>query len=399
MISIIDSFRLVLKQMFEKKKRVLLTISGIIIGIFTFTFFIFVSQGLENAITEQFTTFGVNVLAVQPVGSGFGPPSDQAGLTDTDVHKIKQVVSDYKYVSPAIFYQGQYEYGREKAVMLSLAYPDEYWGMVKEDIGTEIEFGRDIRAGDKGSIVLGSKAAKSFGEDKPLKVGSSLKIKDRSFRVIGIMKEKGDLMIDNILIMSFDDIKDLSEQETYSIIRISFYEHADISAMEKAIDRKLNQRNKEKVINFTTTAQILEQFNQILGELTMIISFISSVALIVGWINVMNTMYSNVIERINNISVMKAIGATNGSVRNIFLIESGMLGIVGALLGFLMADLLAKGLSYLITNFGGFNVPVYFDFNFFMIVVLVTAMFAIIFGTYPAMKAASVDPADNLRDE
>ncbi|MDA3855977.1 MAG: ABC transporter permease [Candidatus Woesearchaeota archaeon] len=400
MASMIELFRLVLKNMFEKKGRVALTISGIVIGIFTFVFFIFVSQGLENAITEQFTSVGVNVLGVVSANNQVNGPPSGVGLTDTDIAKIKQVISDYKYVAPGIAGQQLYEYGRNKAVITSISYPDEFIEDISTDLNIEIEYGRGLRSGDKGVLVLGAKTAREgFGKDSEVKVGSSIKLGDKSFRVIGIIKERGDLFIDSSMMMSFDDAKATFEQETYSSIRIAFVDGADLEANQKAIERKLNPNGKEKRINVTSPTQVLEQFNQILGLLTGIISFISSVALLVGGINVLNTMYSNVLERINEISVMKAIGATNSDIRTLFLIESSILGLIGAFVGFMCAYILAEILSYIITTYLNYNVAIYFGFGFFFTTILVTASFAMLFGTYPAIRASRVNPADNLRGD
>ncbi|MCA9459255.1 MAG: ABC transporter permease [Nanoarchaeota archaeon] len=399
MTNILDILKFVFNNMFEKKSRVFLTISGIIIGIFTFTFFIFASQGLSNAITEQFSTFGLNVLAVQKAGTSAGPPSGE-GLTDTDIAKIKQVISDYKYVAPGIASSIQYEYGREKAIIVSISYPDEIWEEASDDIGIEIEEGRFLRNGDKGVIFLGYKAAKTaFGDDNPVNVGSSIKVGDKSLRVIGIGKERGDLFLDSSVQITFDDAKEILNQDTYSLIRISFYDNADLDVMQANIERKLNPRGKEKQITITSPKQAIEQFDMILGGLQMIIGFVSFIALIVGGINVMNTMYSNILERTNEISVMKALGATNADIRNMFLIESGTLGLTGVIIGFLLSFGLAKTLSYLITNYAGYNVPVYFEINFFLIIVITTTIIAMLFGTYPAIKAAQINPADNLKDE
>ncbi|MCA9496176.1 MAG: ABC transporter permease [Nanoarchaeota archaeon] len=154
MTNILDIFKFVFNNMLEKKGRVFLTISGIIIGIFTFTFFIFASQGLSNAITEQFSTFGLNVLGVQKAGTAAGPPSGE-GLTDTDIEKIKQVITDYKSVDPGIAGSVQYEYGREKAIITTVSYPDKVWIDGFEDLGFEIEEGRFLRNGDKNVLFLG----------------------------------------------------------------------------------------------------------------------------------------------------------------------------------------------------------------------------------------------------
>lgn len=398
-MNLIDLFNLVYKNLMEKKSRAFLTISGIIIGIFTFTFFLFVSQGLSNAISEQFSGFGLNVLVVQSANNqnSNGPPGG-SGLTQTDLQKIKQVVRDYKYITPQNFYsQGQWEYGREKQVQVAVGFPDEYFQEVSEDIGFELVEGRLLKSGDQGVIVLGAKAVESYETD--LKVGSSVKINDESFRVIGILKERGDLFLDNAFIVPFEDIGDLRGDDTYTAIRISFLEGADLELMEKNIENRLNPNGDEKRVSISSPKDAIERFNQILGVLTLIISFVSAIALLVGGINVMNTMYSSVLERVQEISAMKALGATNNNILGMFLIESSFLGFVGALIGFVGAYILAEGLSYMITNFAGYNVPVNFSLNMFLAIILITTFFAMLFGTYPAWRGAKVNPADNLRDE
>lgn len=397
---LIDIVGLVFKTMFEKKSRVLLTISGIIIGIFTFVFFVLAAQGLSNAITEQFSSLGVNIISITPAGSGGGgPTANVGGLTDNEVNRIKQVVPNALYVAPTIFYNGLYEVGRDSQFILAQSYPGDVLDEIQKDLNLEVEFGRYIRPGDKNVIVLGAKATEIYSKENPLKVGSSLKVDGRNIRVIGIFKEKGDLFIDSSAQIPFETAKELAGSSTYSAIRVGFEEGVDLSLAKDNIDRRLNPNSNDKNVNISTPSQVIDQFNQIIGVLTLIISFISSIALVVGGINVMNTMYSNVIERINEISVLKAMGATNSNILALFLIESSILGFLGSLVGFLLAFGVGKGLSYIITNFLGYNVPIYFDLNLFIGVILITTIFASIFGTYPALKAARVNPADNLRDE
>jgi len=397
-MNIFEYFNFVISNMLEKKGRVFLTLAGIVIGIFTFTFFIFVSQGLSNAIVEQFSSVGANVLAVQLAGTPLGVPGG-SGLVDTDVSKIKQVISEYKYVAPGIALTSKLEYGRIKSNVLSISYPDENLDDVFSDIGVGILEGRNLRQGDRGVIILGYKTAtESFG-DKKVQVGSSIKIKDKNYRVIGIYEEQGDIFIDTSSFLPFNDAKDLADQDTYSLIRVSFNQGADLDYYKEQILRKLNPNGKEKRVKVTSSSQAIDKFNQILGLLTGIIVFISSVALFVGGINVMNTMYSNVLERINEISVMKAIGATNFNIFLLYLIESAILGLLGGLIGFSLAYSFAILLSYIITTYLGYNVPIYFDFIFFMIILMGTIILTMIFGTYPAMRASKINLSDNLRDE
>ena len=400
MALLLDYLWLVGKNMVEKKKQVFLTIAGIVIGIFTFTFFLFVAQGLSNAITEQFSSVGLNVLSVQPYSGTVttGPPSGE-GLTDTQIARISQVTDDVKYIAPSIFYTTLFEYGREKAGITTLGFPDKYLTDIRDDLGIEMEEGRFLRPGDSGVIVLGDKAKNSFGEDTPLTIGNSLKYNGSTYRVVGILQERGDLFIDSAAFVGFDDIREISNQQTYTQIRVSFYENADLKENEEAILRQLNPNNEEKKVQVTSAQQTIDQFNQIIGVLSLIIGFVSFIALLVGGINVMNSMYSNVLERINEISVFKAIGSTNKDIFILFLIESAFLGFIGAMIGFFGAYGLAEALSYAISNYGGYNVPITWDALLFSLIIGITTIAAMIFGTYPAFKASKIDPADNLRDE
>ena len=288
-MNIIDTIGLVYRNITEKKSRTFLTISGIIIGIFTFTFFLFVAQGLGNAIEEQFSGFGLNVLSVQSLnsgGGGGGGPPGGGGLTDSDVAKVTQVVRDYKYIAPQNFYSsGLWEYNREKISQVAVGFPDKYIVEVGEDLGLEVIEGRNIRPGDRGVIVVGAKARESY--EKDLSVGASVKINDQSFRVIGLYKEKGDLFLDSSFIVAFDDIADLRGDDTYSALRISFLEGADLELMERNIDRRLNPNGDAKTVRISSPKDAIERFDQILGVLTLIISLISGIALLVGGINVM----------------------------------------------------------------------------------------------------------------
>lgn len=400
MMNIKDAIKLVLQSMWEKKGRVFLTISGIIIGIFTFIFFIFAAQGLSNAITNQFTSFGVNVLTVQvSEGSGQAGPPSGSGLTDTDVERIKKVTNNVKYVAPVIFYQGQYEYGKKTQILTSLAYVEESLDLISQDLGFEYQEGRGIRQNDRGVIVLGGQIAKNgFGTDSQISVGTSLTIQEQRLRVVGILEERGDLFVDNSVILPFQDIKTISGQDTYTNIRVSFFEGTDLQAQKEAIERELNPGSENRV-RISSPQEAIDQLNNIVGVLTFIIAFISSIALLVGGINVMNTMYSSVIERINEISVIKALGGKNSDILLIFLIESSLLGFIGSILGFLLAYGLAELLSFIISSFTSYTVPITFDITLFILVVIITSLIATLFGTYPAVKAAKTNPSENLRDE
>ena len=394
-----ELFLLVLSIAKEKKLRVFLTTSGILIGIFTFCFFQFASSGLSQGVENQISTFGLNVLNVQSVeqDSQDGVPTSK-GLTDSTIERIKKISTGYKYIAPNIFAQEVFSYGREEQPIVTLAYRDEDLNELYKDINFELLEGRDIKSGDKGIAVVGYKIATQTFE-KELLIGSSLKIKDKSFRVVGILKSQDDLFVDSSMRIPFDDLQDVANQDTYSNIRISYVQGVDIEAEQEKIENYFNRENQPKEIEISSPKDSLESINQIFFTLNVIVSFISGVALVVGGINVMNTMYSNVLERINEISVFKAIGSTNLDIVKMYIIESVILSAIGSLIGYAFAFTTAKLLSNFVQNSLGFFFPVEFSAIYLLIVIISTILFGGFFGAYPAYLAASVNPADNLRDE
>ncbi len=398
-MNIFDGLILVLRIMKEKKLRVFLTISGILIGIFTFCFFQFASQGLSQGVENQISTFGLNVLNINSVDGGNenGPPTGD-GLTEQTLEEIKRVTSGYKYIAPNIFVQQVFTSGREEQAIVTLAFRDEELNELYKDLNFQLLEGREIRPGDSNVVVIGYKVATQTFE-KDLIIGSSLKVDDKSFRVIGILEPRDDLFIDSSMRMPFDDLQDLAEQDTFSNIRISYFQGVDIEAEEEKIESFFNKPNKPREISVSSPRQALESINQIFFTLNIIIGFISAIALVVGGINVMNTMYSNVLERINEISVFKAIGATNQDIVTMYVFESMTLSLLGAMIGYFTAFGVAKLLSGFVQESLGFFFPVTFSTSYLVVVVIATLIFGTFFGAYPAYLAAKVNPADNLRDE
>lgn len=389
---------LVLKIMKQKPLRFSLTGFGIFIGIFTFVFFQFAANGLSQGVENQISAFGINVLNIQSANAEQNGPPTGEGLTEQNVEEIKRVSSGYKYVAPNIFFQTIFEYGREERPIISLAYKDEDLNDLYEDLSVDIQEGRNIRPGDRNVVVVGYKVAtETF--DNNLRIGTSLEADGKKFRVIGILEPQDDLFIDSSMRMPFRDLQDLSNQDTFSNIRISYPQGVDIEFEREKIENYFNRPNRPDVISVSSPQEALEQINQIFFTLNIVIGFISGIALIVGGINVMNTMYSNVLERINEISVFKAMGASNEQIVYMYLVESIVLSVAGSIIGFLSSYYIARVLSLFVQENLGFSFPVEFSLVFFTGVLIVTVIFGSFFGSYPAYLAAKVNPADNLRDE
>ena len=400
MITIIDIFRICFKNIFVNKKRTFLTLSGIIIGIFVFVFFILISMSLSLAIKDQFQSFGIDTINIRLSQSNSGPSSDSK-ITSNDINEIKRVATNYKYVSGLKFYDALLEYKNEKKSFLILAYED--WDLVNEDLQFDILLGRTIEDKDVSKIAFGNKAAKKFFEeedgDRVLNVFENVKIENNKFRVVGVLEERGDLFVDGAAYISFSDMEKLTNDSFYSGVVISYNEgEKDLDKEIEKLDKKLNSKNFEK-FSFSTPKNSIERFNTIINLLTFVILFISSVSIVVSFVNIMNSMYSNVVQRKNQISTMKAIGATNLDIAKLFLVESFFYGLVGSLIGFFLAFGLAKSISLIVTNVFRYNFFVSFNLELFILTIFLTSILSMFFGIYPALKASKTDPCKNLNDD
>lgn len=389
MIKIYDLIQLVSRYSFENKKRMFITISGIIIGIFTFTFFMFISQGMTQSVQDSFSATGMNVLEVYSL--------DNVGLTETDVQKIKQVVKDYNYISPTMYGEGIFEYSKIYENFAITAYDKNSVEDVFEEMNFKVQSGRLLKSKDKGVILIGNKIANEGFEDLVLKVGNSVKIDGKSFRIVGILEDKNSF--NNKIFIPFEDLQDLLDEEKYHTIKISLVDKEDVAITEKAILTKMNPNSKAKNIGVETPTKSMKESNKLIGALTMIVGFISGIVLLSGGINVMNTMYSNIKQRQNEISVMKAMGSTNFDILFLFLSESAFLGLIGSLIGFVIAYGLALISSYVALNFFDQSLPIIFDPIFFALIIGGAILMTSIFGAYPAFRGSSVNPADHLRDD
>ena len=164
--------------------------------------------------------------------------------------------------------------------------------------------------------------------------------------------------------------------------------------IEKELERKRDDTNFQVV----TATQILEQINEVLGIIQFVLIGIAAISLVVGGIGIMNSMYTSVLERTKDIGIMKAIGAKNLDIFEIFLIESGLIGLVGGLFGTALGSFVAVIIGEFSKN-AGFLLKITIEPLVLAFGLVFSFLAGIISGVLPAMQAARLKPADALRYE
>jgi putative ABC transport system permease protein len=280
--------------------------------------------------------------------------------------------------------------------------PDEHADLVQESWSIEIETGRELRSTDRSNVVVGSRVASRIFEDAGLR--SKITVAGQDFRVVGVMRPTGDVVIDRSILMSMGPARDVvGDQESYDRMFAQIQDGFEPEDVKENVERELRQeRNlKEGEEDFTvsTPQDLIASFENILNIVRAVVIGIASISLLVGGVGIMNTMYTSVTERTREIGAMKAIGATNRQIMLLFLLESGLIGLIGGLIGVT----LGIGLSYVASSFVSqavqLDIQPFIGAEMVLGALLFACLVRTISGVLPERTAAKLQPADALRYE
>ncbi len=400
-----DYFKLAYLSVRKRKLRSWLTMIGIFIGIAAVVALISLSQGLQNAILEQFTKLGSDKLLVQAAGSGFGPPGTAVAVPLTN--KDKNIIDKVKGVDLSVgrlIRTAKLEHNDEikYTYLISMPQNTAEQELVIDTNSYKIEHGRLLDNSDKYKILLGHDFSVDFF-DKPLELRDKIKIQNQEFSIVGILKKSGNPQQDSTIIVPESTLREVLQIENdYDVLAIKVESGENIFSVAEQIKKELRSfRNVEEGkedFSVQTPENVLATLNQILLIVQAVLIGIAAISLVVGGIGIMNTMYTAVLERTKEIGIMKATGARNSQISYLFIIESGMLGLFGGIIGVS----LGMGISKLIELIAFQIYESYLiraDFNLFLILGSLTFAFLIgaFSGAFPAMQAANLKPVEALR--
>ena len=401
-----DLFVLSVSSMKKRKLRSWLTLLGIFIGIAAVVSLISLGDGLRTAITGQFGSLSVDTLTVQNAETGFGPPGSTAiqKLTDHDL-KLIESVGGVKIVIPRLIRVAKMEYNKEAqfSYLGSLPENKEQLSFIYDNLNTEPLAGRLINLNDHGKVVLGNSFASKDMFNKPVGVGSKIIIQGKSFQVAGILKPGSSAILNGVVLMFEKDVKDiLNIDNEIDLIVVRVEDKDNIDKVAKEIENKLRKDRNEKVgeEDFTvqTPVQSLAAVNTILNIINLIVVGIALISLLIGGIGIANTMYTSVLERTREIGTMKAIGATNAEIMQLFVIESGLFGLIGGIAGAIFGLLMSFLVSSVANSFFGTNILT-FSISWSLLIWAISFSFfiGIIAGLIPSYSASKLKPVDALR--
>lgn len=401
-----DYFKLALNNLKHRGVRSWLTMLGIFIGIAAVVALISLGTALESAVTGQFSDLAPDRLVVQNAETGFGPPGSTAvtKLNNHDVDLIESV-SGVKIVVPRFIRVVEFKYNGFASFSYATSIPSDSKGIqaVYDSFNFELESGRLLSKTDSGKVVLGSDFATTEKYDKQIKSGSSVLIQDRKFEVVGILKPTGTFIINSAILMSESDMKDiLNIGDEYDILAVIVDNKDKAKETALKIEDKLRKDRNEKLgeEDFTvqTPDQALGSINTLLAIINLIVVGIASISLFIGGIGIANTMFTSVLERTKEIGTMKAIGAQNKDILSLFLVESGLLGLVGGIVGAFIGLSLAYLVSLIAASaLPGVDFQVAISYPLLFGSVAFSFVIGVVSGLVPSWQAANLNPVEALR--
>ncbi len=401
-----DYFSLAFGNLKHRGLRSWLTILGIFIGIAAVVSLISMGTGLKTAITGQFGALSVDRLTIQNKGTGFGPPGSTVveKLNKKDADIVKSVNGVDKVVTRLIRVE-EIEYNKISEFRYISDIPEEKESMdfVYESFDVEVEKGKLLEQGDKGKVLLGNDFLDTDKFEKDFSVGKIIKINGKEFEIIGILKKAGTFQLNGVVFILRSDLEEILDiKNEYDMIVVQVTDKDKIEEVVNEIERKLRENRNEKIgeesFDVQTPIQALSSVNTILNIINLIVIGIAAISLFVGGVGIANTMYTSVLERTREIGVMKAIGAQNKDILMIFLIESGLLGLVGGIIGALIGLGGALGISIIANQALGaklFIVSV--SYPLLIGAIVFSFLVGVVSGILPAIQASKLKPVDALR--
>ena len=388
-----DYMLLAINSIAHRKLRSWLTIIGIVIGIAAIVALISLSLGLKATVEEQFKAFGSDRILISPQGFQ-GPGTLAQGLTDKDVETLEKL-GEFQTISPGIAFPGEVRFHNQAK------FPMVFGSENSRDIiesTTDLEKGRYLEDNDGFTAVVGNSIAKDLF-DKEIFLKNNIEINGKDFRVVGILKPIGNQQDDNTIYIPLKSFREVfGKTDEVSFIATKVKSGTDIPSLQKKVERALEKARGDENFQVVTPEQVLEQINQVLGVIQTVLVGIAAISLLVGAVGITNSMFTTVLERTKDIGTMKAIGAKNSHILSIFLIESGLMGIVGGFFGVLLGTLI----SFLVSQYStqsGFKLLFEINTSLILFGLFFAFIVGMISGALPAYRASKLNPVDALRYE
>jgi putative ABC transport system permease protein len=432
-----DILKLSLNGLTHRGLRSWLTILGIIVGVAAVIAMLSIGAGMSQSMNSQLSNFGADVLTVsagqtrafgpeggftnrfQP-GEGGGPTgstgqtttttTETPTLTDTDILAIS-TTSGVESVSGIISGRATVQYLAQTVTVSVEGVDPTAWNTMTT---SKLASGRFLEAGETTGVLVGNSVANGMF-DYNLTVDTQIRIGSKTFTIVGILEESGTGSFggaDRTIYMTLQAAREIVTtigSNEYSSIQVKI---SDTNAINQIIENVKQTLYTSRMVtsdtaDFTVTSptSMLETIQSTMQTLTFFLTGIAAISLLVGAIGIANTMFMSVMERTRLIGILKSIGTRNSEIMKLFLAESGIIGLMGGLLGIFLGFIVVgiiSSIGFNIMGMGrlGANTSVAIVTpQLIVFALLFSTVIGIVSGLIPARKAANLQVVEAMRSE
>jgi putative ABC transport system permease protein len=398
-------FMLALRSVQRNMLRSFLTILGIVIGVSAVITMVTLGNGATLSIQNQISGLGTNLLMVRPGQRGFGGGGGSVPqFTEADAVSIASQIGGVAAVAPAGSSSVKVvANGRNWATTVTGSSNDWFttgnWTLASGRI-----FADDEQLAGAAVCIIGETVRREIfgGTVGETGLGQMLRVKQFSCNVVGILKAKGQGGMgdqDDAVVVPLHTLqRRVTGSRRVNTLLVSMEDGSDSTPLKASLRQLLRERRKlaegdDDNFNIFDTQQLAATLSSTTEVMTTLLGAVAAVSLLVGGIGVMNIMLVSVTERTREIGLRLAIGALEGEVLLQFLIEAVVLSALGGVIGIVVATAASYGLSMVM------GVPYSFDPSINVVALVFSAAIGVVFGYFPARRAARMDPIEALRHE
>lgn len=397
-----NALLLAIREIRRNVMRSFLTMLGIVIGVAAVITMVTIGSGATASVTAQVASLGSNVLQLRVGQRGFGLAASAPAFKHEDVEAILREINDVAVVAPSSSYPTTTIFGNANWNSTVTGTDNAFfqagnWTLKDGRLFSDSE----LRTGGAVCVLGATVRRELFGGQEP--VGERIRLEKLSCQIIGTLEAKGQSTMgrdqDDIVIVPLRTFqRRISGNQEISLITLSAREGVSTTKVQRDVERLMRERRhigKGEEDNFRVMdmKEIASRLTGITQVLTAMLGAVASVSLLVGGIGIMNIMLVSVTERTREIGIRLAIGALEREVLMQFMVEAVVLSSLGGLIGIILALTASSVLADVL------KVPFVLDLNIVLLSFLFAAVVGIVFGYFPARKAARMDPIEALRHE
>lgn len=376
-------WKIAFRNLLSKKTRTFLALIGLMIAVVGVVGLISISDGIKGTITETLGKVqGVQVLQKDVFSPAFSSVKLSLIPKIESLPEVKVVVPRVFRVAFSVEGTSTFSGSSEPPFIIGVDPEKEQESTGGGNYGTRITKGRFLKSSDKYAVIIGKKIADDFKKA----VGSTIEVNNYNFRVVGIL-ETGSSSMDTMMLMPIDTVRSMFglSQEEASMLYVDLKNPAEAESVARKIELRIDK------VDAKTGTEFAADITSVLGSLDLFFWAISSIAVLVGGVGILNTMLMSVMERFRDFGILKAIGWSNSNIMTLVILESVMLGAAGGVVGIVVGSALVE-LAKPVLGF-----PMQVSLTLAATAFVLSISLGLIGGLYPAYRASRLNPIEAIR--